>query len=93
MTPLKPRFGGASAYLRVDVIALICFREKRKLGFCVAAGIGELSRIISRKAVVGVLRPDGIAALLAHGPVNAVERQCGFAGRILPPRYRFTGRA
>src|ERR1700730_8980277 len=53
-------------------IALTCFREKRKLGLGIAAAISELGRIIPRKAMVGELRPDRIAAFLAHRPVNAV---------------------
>ena len=50
-------------------------REKRQLRFGIAAGVGQRGGIVSRKTMIGILRPDRIAAFFTHCTINAIDRQ------------------
>src|SRR5712692_4044124 len=52
-------------------------RQERKLSRRGVGAVGERGRIVAGEAVVGELRAQRVAALLAHGAVDAFDRQEG----------------
>jgi len=71
---LNPRFIHLKLARALQEHQLARLGKQRKLGFGIASGVGKPCRIVARKAVVGILRPRGIAAFLAQRPVDAIDR-------------------
>src|SRR5580700_5296057 len=67
--------------VRGDIVSLglAGFSEQRELARrgVLRRAVGEWGRVFAGEAMIGELRPHRIAALLAHGAIDALDREEG----------------